>query len=126
LGKRLEFQGLVIMIWGATVPLTYYAFVCDADLRVSYWIVTSLAALFCTIVNLQPSFSKSKLYLFQGLGLGFLALSFFIPVVHSLALYGLAVQTRRLGLQCIVYTLICHTFSAAAYATDVSASRMPD
>jgi len=108
------------MIWGATVPLIYHAFICDPDLRARYLTVTCSAALFCTFLNFQPSFSKARLQPFRILGFGFLSLSFFIPVIHSLAACGLAVQTRRLALQWIVYTLICHTFCAAAFATDVS------
>ncbi|KAJ9132509.1 Hemolysin-III channel protein-like protein Izh2 [Coniochaeta hoffmannii] len=118
LGKALELQGLVLMIWGATVPLIYHAFICDPDLRARYLTVTCSAALFCTFLNFQPSFSKARLQPFRILGFGFLSLSLFIPVIHSLAAYGLAVQTRRLALQWIVYTLICHTFCAAAFATD--------
>lgn len=119
LGDKLDFQGLVMMIWGATVPLIYYAFTCNLDIQIGYWTLTSLAALFCTFFNFHSSFSKPHLQPARALSLGLLALSFFIPVVHSLAAYGLAVQTRRLALQWIVYTLICHTFCAATYATDV-------
>lgn len=116
--NKLDFQGLVLMIWGATVPLVYYAF-CDLNLQVCYLVLTSVAAFFCTLFNFQLSFSKPHLQHLRALGLGCLALSFFVPVVHSLATYGLAVQIPRLGLRLVVYTLICHTFCAATYATEV-------
>ncbi|OIW29273.1 hemolysin-III channel protein-like protein Izh2 [Coniochaeta ligniaria NRRL 30616] len=118
LGKKFDFQGLVLMIWGATVALIYYAFVCDLELQVRYWTVTSVAALFCSFFNLQPRFSKSKLQPFRALSLGCLSLSFFVPVIHSLVAYGLSIQTRRLALQWMIYALICHTFCAAAHATE--------
>lgn len=36
LGNKLEFQALVLMIWGATVPLVYYAF-CDLPYKPTTW-----------------------------------------------------------------------------------------
>lgn len=118
LGEKLDFQGLVLMIWGAAVTLIYYAFICDLDLQIRHWTVTCVAGLFCSFFNFHPSFSKPQLQPFRALGLGSLALSFFIPVIHSLAAYGLSIQIRRLALQCIIYALICHTFCATAYATE--------
>ncbi|KAH8902288.1 hypothetical protein BR93DRAFT_972682 [Coniochaeta sp. PMI_546] len=118
LGNKLDFQGLVAMIWAASVALVYYAFICDIDLQVRYWTLASTAAAFCSFFNVQPRFSKPHLQVFRALSLGWLAISFFVPVIHSLAAYGLSIQTRRLALHWIVYSLICHTFCAATYAIE--------
>ena len=120
IGQRLDYEGLVLMICGATVILIYYAFICNPELQVLYWTLTSLAALFSSFFNCYPGFAKPQLQPFRAISLAFLALSFFVAVVHSLAAYGLQTQTHRLALKWIVYALICHTFCAAAYATEVS------
>lgn len=124
LGVIIDFQGLVFLIWGAAVPLIYYAFICNNDLQVRYWTLTSIAAVCCSFFNVQQYFGKPHLQPFKALGFGCLALSFFITTVHSMAAYGLTVQTQRLALKWIIYTLICHTFCAAAHATDASTTRV--
>lgn len=37
LGMQLDFQGVILLMWGATVPLIYYGFYCDKKLQWFYW-----------------------------------------------------------------------------------------
>ena len=37
LGAQLDFQGVILLMWGATVPLIFYGFPCDLELRWDYW-----------------------------------------------------------------------------------------
>ena len=39
LGAQLDFQGVILLMWGATVPLVYYGFSCDAALQLRYGIL---------------------------------------------------------------------------------------
>ena len=43
-GIQLDFQGVLILMWGATVPIIYYAFICVPKLQKTYWVVVSLKA----------------------------------------------------------------------------------
>jgi adiponectin receptor len=36
-GAQLDFQGVVLLMWSATIPLVYYGFFCDTTLRYLYW-----------------------------------------------------------------------------------------
>jgi adiponectin receptor len=36
-GAQLDFQGVILLMWGATVPLVYYDFYCNSALRNAYW-----------------------------------------------------------------------------------------
>ena len=35
-GAQLDFQGVILLMWGATVPLLYYGFYCDFTLQRTY------------------------------------------------------------------------------------------
>lgn len=37
IGNRLEYLGIVILMWGSTVPSIYYGFYCDPKLQQVYW-----------------------------------------------------------------------------------------
>jgi adiponectin receptor len=39
LGMQLDFQGVILLMWGATVPLIYYGFYCDKNLQWAYWLL---------------------------------------------------------------------------------------
>lgn len=37
-GAQLDFQGIILLMWRATVPLVYYGFYCDSAIhRYFYW-----------------------------------------------------------------------------------------
>ncbi|RAL63139.1 hypothetical protein DID88_004221 [Monilinia fructigena] len=56
-GAQLDFQGVIFLMWGASVPLVYYGFYCDsATHSYSYWALLSLLAIACSIFTFQPHF----------------------------------------------------------------------
>ncbi len=36
-GNKLDYLGIVILMWGASIPTVYYGFSCDPSLRLIYW-----------------------------------------------------------------------------------------
>ncbi|KAJ4152878.1 hypothetical protein LMH87_009398 [Akanthomyces muscarius] len=54
--NKLDYAGILILMWGAGIPTIYYGFICNPSLQVLYWIMTSSTALCCTIFTLTPSF----------------------------------------------------------------------
>ncbi|KAH9887093.1 hemolysin-III channel protein-like protein Izh2 [Xylariomycetidae sp. FL2044] len=116
LGMKLDFQGIILLMWGANIPLIYYGFICSRRLQIVYWCLTSVLALCCSVFTFQPRFSEPHLRPLRAATFGSLALSTLIPVVHALAAYGYAVQSRRMALQWVLATLIFNSLGAAAYA----------
>lgn len=41
LGLELDYQGIILLMWGATVPLVYYGFNYNSKLRKLYWFLLS-------------------------------------------------------------------------------------
>lgn len=37
LGAQLDFQGIILLMWSAAIPLVYYGFYCEIALRYTYW-----------------------------------------------------------------------------------------
>ena len=44
-GNQLDYLGIVILMWGSTIPTVYYGFYCDKKLQVLYCTMVRLAAL---------------------------------------------------------------------------------
>lgn len=130
LGLKLDFQGILLLMWGATVPLIYYGFACRPALQSGYLCVTSALALACSAATFWPLFSGPHLghwraALFGSFGVG----SFLAPIAHSLALSleeegggrgrGVRAQARRVGLPWILATLLFNTLGTTAYTFKV-------
>lgn len=108
-------------MWGANVPLIYYAFLCAPHLQKTYWCLTTTFALLCSVVTFQPRFSDPHLRPLRAATFGSLAMTTFIPVVHGGVRYGWELQAERIALRWIVATLVLNTVGAGAYAAKVSA-----
>ena len=65
LGMQLDFQGVILLMWGATVPLIYYGFYCDKNLQWIYWSLVRPSPTFAHFENFiltksQPSHQPSQ------------------------------------------------------------------
>lgn len=120
LGMKLDIQGVLVLMWGATIPLVHYVFPCDLGTRLGYWaLFTGLAGL-CSAVTLLPRFSGPHLgpyraALFGSFGAG----SFALPIAHGMVRYGMEEMWRRVGLGWILATVVCNGIGAGVYAMKV-------
>lgn len=55
LGMQLDFQGVLLLMWGAAVPLIYYGFYCDKKLQIAYWSLVSTSILSLTFKLTAPN-----------------------------------------------------------------------
>jgi adiponectin receptor len=58
-GAQLDFQGVILLMWGATIPLIYYGFYCDIILKYCYWTLVTIVR-----HNLIPWLTAYHSYLF--------------------------------------------------------------
>ncbi|EME38028.1 hypothetical protein DOTSEDRAFT_29774 [Dothistroma septosporum NZE10] len=96
--NKLDYLGILVLMWGAGVPTIYYGFVCNPHWQQLYWTTTTVTAVGCTILTLNPVFGLPafrgwRAALYAGFGL-----SSVIFVVHGLAAYGWDVQKSRMSL----------------------------
>ncbi|KAM3070914.1 hypothetical protein ACMFMG_009826 [Clarireedia jacksonii] len=120
-GAQLDFQGVILLMWGATVPLVYYGFYCDsASHRIFYWIFLSMLAIACSVSTFQPRFRDPYLRPIRAATFGSLALFTMVPVIHGAAKHGWEVQNQRMGITWVLMTLLLNVLGATAYAIKVS------
>lgn len=119
IGIQIDFEGVLLLMWGATIPLIYYGFYCDPTLQKVYWSLLSAFALACSIFTFQPKFRDPHLRPLRAATFGSFAFSSIIPVVHAAAKYGWAEQSQRMGLYWVIGTLAFNTSGAVAYAVKV-------
>lgn len=120
LGIKLDYQGILLLMWGSTIPLAYYSFPCRTGLQVAYWMVDTVLAGLCSLATFHPAIGGPHLghvraVLFGSFGLG----SFLVPIAHGIVLYGLTEQSQRVGLPWIVLTVFCNVSGGIPYALKV-------
>ncbi|TVY82430.1 Adiponectin receptor protein [Lachnellula suecica] len=115
-GVKLDFQGVILLMWGASVPLIYYGFYCYSTLQNIYWILLSTFAIACSVFTFQPRFSEPFLRPLRAATFGCFAISSMVPVVHGMVTYGYALQGQRIGLKYVLVTLVLNITGATAYA----------
>ena len=42
-GNQLDYLGIVILMWGSTIPTDYYGFYCEPTLQKVYWMMVGLS-----------------------------------------------------------------------------------
>ena len=149
-GNQLDYAGVVILMWGSTIPSVYYGLYCDPHLQKLYWSlfndlylhmrqrsvldsaeidtwsdrlvqVTILAAA-CLYTTVNPSFCQPKFRPYRAAMYTALGLSALICVTHGLAIHGWEIQNRRMSLNWMGLMATSNLIGAAAYALRVSLS----
>ncbi|KUJ22473.1 HlyIII-domain-containing protein [Mollisia scopiformis] len=118
-GAQLDFQGVILLMWSATIPLLFYGFHCDVDLRNAYWTLLSVLAVICSISTFQPHFRGPYLRFVRAGTFGSLAIFTMVPVFHGTFKYGWAVQNQQMGVSWVITTLVVDILGATAYALKI-------
>jgi adiponectin receptor len=120
LGNRLDFSGIVILMWGASLASIHFAFICDPWLRTIHWILVSASASGCVAFSLYPVFSKPAFRATRAAMYASLGLFAVVFVIHGFYLYGFAIQRKRLSLEWMILMALSNLLGAAFYALRVS------
>jgi adiponectin receptor len=134
--NKLDYLGILVLMWGAGVPTIYYGFPCDYDLRLTYWgmvrcdlphllslvltqVQTSVTALCCTFLTLSPRFGSPQFRHWRATFYAGFGLSSIFFVIHGLTLYGWEVQKDRMSLVWMGWMATANLLGAAIYAARV-------
>ncbi|ORY15640.1 hemolysin-III related-domain-containing protein, partial [Clohesyomyces aquaticus] len=119
LGNQLDYLGIVILMWGSTIPCIYYGFYGTPALQKAYYMLVSVLALFCFYATLHPSFRRPKYRPHRTLMYSSLRLSFIVPIAHGVILFGWEVQLLRMSLDWIGVMTTCNLTGAVLYAARI-------
>jgi len=118
-GNQLDYLGVVILMWGSTIPSIYYGLCADPDLQKFYWTLVSVLAAVCAIATLHPkfrgpSFRPYRAAMYAGLGLS--AVGF---IVNGLMLHGWEIQNQRMSLDWMILMAVLNLVGATIYAARI-------
>ncbi|WPG99297.1 HlyIII-domain-containing protein [Acrodontium crateriforme] len=118
-GNRLDYIGIVFLIWGSFIPSIYYGFSADPQLIQLYWtMITTIGAATLAVIGLPkfrtPDWRPFRAFMFVAMGL-----SAVVPVFHGVQLYGVDQLERQIGLSWLVSQGVLYVAGAAIYAARV-------
>ncbi|KAI2602205.1 hemolysin-III channel protein-like protein Izh2 [Hypoxylon sp. NC1633] len=117
LGVKLDYQGIVLLTWGANVPLIYYSIPCDLRDQVVYWTFNTVLAGLCSLATLHPFIGGHDLgHVRVGLFALFGFCSVVAPVLIRIPEYGFEEQNRRVGLAWIASTALLDGVGSLCYS----------
>ncbi|KAI1372805.1 hemolysin-III channel protein-like protein Izh2 [Hypoxylon crocopeplum] len=116
-GIKLDYQGIILLMWGANVPLIYYSIPCDLRGQVAYWVINSVLAGLCSFATFHPLVGGPHLghvraVLFATFGF----FSVIAPVLIGVLKTGFEEQSRRVGLAWIGATALFDGIGVVVYA----------
>ncbi|TKA71704.1 hypothetical protein B0A55_07149 [Friedmanniomyces simplex] len=118
-GNRLDYMGIIFLIWGSFIPSIYYGFSAEPELVRLYWsMITTIGAGTLAVVMLpkfrSPEWRPFRAFMFVAMGL-----SAAVPVIHGLQMYGPAQLEKQMGLSWVVLQGVLYILGAAIYASRV-------
>jgi len=117
--NRLDYLGIVFLMWGSTVPLVYYGFYCDPNLQKLYWAAVSVLAAACTTVTLTPRCQYPTFRPYRTSMYLSLDLSAMVSITHGLIIHGWEIQSHRMGLTYMLTMAVLNLLGAAIYAARI-------
>ncbi|PVH68027.1 mPR-typeG-protein-coupled receptor [Cadophora sp. DSE1049] len=117
--NQFDYLGIVILIWGSTVPLIYYGFYCDSNLQNLYWAVVSILAVVCAIAILSPKFRYPTLRPYRTVMYASLGLSTLVFMSHGLIIHGWETQNHRMSLTYVLATAVLNLLGAVVYTVRI-------
>ncbi|KAI0158040.1 hemolysin-III channel protein-like protein Izh2 [Hypoxylon sp. FL1284] len=126
LGMKLDYQGILLLMWGANVPLIYYSIPCELRSQIAYWSLNTLLAGLCSVATFHPSIGGPHLghmraWLFATFGF----CSVIAPILIGIAKHGIEDQTSRVGLPWILLTALFDGIGVVVYALKFPEQRYP-
>jgi len=136
-GVQLDYLGIVLLMWTASLPTIYYGFICNSRLRDFYWVFVrvqktnfwvrdsnhrcqiSAVAVACITVTLNSRFSSPSYRTYRAALYASLGLTALVFVFHGIMIYGLAIQRQRMSLDWMIWMGTFNAIGAIFYAAGV-------
>lgn len=125
IGSQLDYLGIVILMWGSTIPSIYYGFYCDPQLQKIYWTNVSMLAILCVIATLHPKFRHPTIRPYRAAMYAGLGLSAIVFVIHGILLHGWVAQNRRMSLDWMVLMALFNPAGAVIYTARIPEKLRP-
>ena len=118
-GNKLDYLGIVFLIWGSFIASIFYGFQEDIALIRGYWAMITTIGAGCAIVSINDRFRTPQLRPLRAAMFVAMGLSAVVPVFHGLSLYGLNKMSKLIGLPWLVTQGVLYIIGAGLYAARV-------
>jgi adiponectin receptor len=115
-GNRLDYIGIVVLIWGSFIPSVYYGFSSEPGLIRVYWTMITTIGAGTLLVVLYPKFRTPAWRPFRAFMFVAMGLSAVVPVLHGIRMYGYKQLERQIGLNWLVSQGALYVIGAVIYA----------
>ena len=131
-GNRLDYVGIVLLIWGSFIPSIYFGFSAEPELIRLYWTMVSLTipsratdakleqitsiGAGTLVLVLYPKFRSPEWRPVRALAFVAMGLSAVVPVLHGLQMYGYEQVEKQIGLSWVVSQGVLYITGATLYA----------
>lgn len=124
-GNKLDYLGIILLMWGASVPSIYYGLHCNLTLQKFYWALMTAVALTCAIFTCTPSFCSPKFRSYRAAMYSGLGLTGVIFATHGILLHGWHEQSKRMALDWMILMALLNFIGAGMYAARIPEKRFP-
>jgi len=118
-GNKLDYLGIVFLIWGSFIPVLYYAFDQEPGLMKTYWTMITTLAAGTSVACVHPQFRTPALRPVRALMFVLMGLSAVFPVLHGITLYGVEHLRKSVGLDWVVLQGVLYIAGAGLYAARI-------
>ncbi|KXT05511.1 hypothetical protein AC578_3692 [Pseudocercospora eumusae] len=118
-GNRLDYIGIVFLIWGSFIPSIYYGFSAEPNLINLYWSMITTIGAGTMVVVLHPKFRSPAWRPFRAFMFVMMGLSAVVPVLHGSSMHGWAEVERRISLSWLIAQGLLYILGAMIYAARV-------
>lgn len=116
IGNKIDYLGIVLLIWGSFVPSIYLGFSERFGLVEAYLGMISVIAVGCCVVSVKDRFRTPEWRQFRAGMFLAMGLSAVMPMVHGVLLFGIGGMDERIGLGWVVLQGVLYVAGAALYA----------
>ncbi|KAI0201727.1 hemolysin-III related-domain-containing protein [Astrocystis sublimbata] len=117
--NKLDYVGILVLMWGAGIPTIYFGFLCSPTLRLLYWTMTSTTASSCGFLTLDPHFSSPKFRNWRACLYAGFGLSSVVFIAHGVLVYGWELQRSRMSLVWMSWMAASNLVGACIYAARI-------
>ncbi|KAF2021540.1 HlyIII-domain-containing protein [Aaosphaeria arxii CBS 175.79] len=117
--NKLDYLGIVVLIWGSFIPCIYYGFQSKPQLIYRYWTMITTIGVCTATACIHPKMRSPALRPFRALMFVLMGLSACAPVAHGLELFGIEELRNVLGLDWVLLQGALYILGAGIYAARV-------
>ncbi|KAK5016827.1 hypothetical protein LTR16_003060 [Cryomyces antarcticus] len=118
-GNKLDYLGIVFLIWGSFVPSIYYGFSAEPRMVKVYWSMITTIGAGCAVVSVDSKFRTPAWRPFRAAMFVAMGLSAVVPVLHGARIYGVKQLDEMMGLSWLVLQGLLYILGAGLYAARV-------